>query len=83
MGRTLRMIRYSKTASSGVAIKKTTAIFALIRNDAMIAVSIMTGALHAGRNPEETVFCTVVISLVRRVTSEETRNLSMFEKEKP
>ena len=77
------MISNSSTPSSGIATRNTSASFALIVKETIVAVSIIVGARNAGRIPFETEFWIVVTSLVRRVTSDGVLNRSMFPKEKP
>ena len=65
-----------------MAIKKMTAIFALMVNAAISEKSIIIGLLAAIRITIINACCTLVTSVVRRVTILAVENLSMFENAK-
>jgi cell division protein FtsX len=75
------MIVNKMTASTGAAIKNTTASSAFNRKETINAVIIITGERKPGRIPFVMEFWSVVTSLVSLVTREGVLNRSVLAKE--
>ena len=70
-GPTLRTITNSAIPKTGIAIKKTTASWALMVKVSTSAVSSITGDRTIGRTPLLIAVCKIVTSLVSLVISED------------
>ena len=64
------MMRKRRMPKTGAATRKTRARRALMKKEAVMAVSIITGERNPGRMPVAMAFWMVVTSLVMRVTRE-------------
>ena len=81
-GITVRATAYSPSASSGTSAINTNARRPPITNDMVSAKISISGARTAIRIIIMNAICTLVISVVSRVTSDEVENRSIFSNEK-